>query len=55
MPRFTKCFEIMVATTLWEKPRISNAKTERQLMSPGKPLALGNMHSSYELSNLCCE
>ena len=38
----------------WEKPGTSNAKTERRLMSPGKPRVVDKMHSSYELSNLCC-
>ena len=30
MPRFTKCFEIMVAATLRKKPGISNAKKEQR-------------------------
>ena len=33
----------MVRVTLREKPWISNAKTERLLMSAGKPRAVNNM------------
>ena len=35
----------------WEKPGSSNAKTEQWLISPGKPRAVDNMHSFYDLPN----
>ena len=34
----------------WEEPETSNAKAEHWLMSSGKPRAVDNMHSFYDLS-----
>ena len=48
---FTKRFEILAAANTREKPWSSSAKTEQWLISPGKPKAIDNMHSLYDLSN----
>ena len=39
----------------WEKPRISNWKTELWQMFPVKPRAIDTMHSFYDLPSWCCE
>ena len=57
IPSFTKCFEIKASggSNPWEKPGTFHAKREQCLIFPGTPRAIDNMHSFYELSNLCCE
>ena len=51
IPNFTKMLWDHGGSNPWEKPRSSNDKTDQWLIYPGKPRAVDNMQSFYDLSN----